>query len=107
MCVAGMDSCIHSMHNVLKTSGQQKKPSLQLLLEVLHCYVSPACIVGVQLRETSPHPRMPRLRNIRTSKDADNLNDAALIEAICYVPKSGSSMTASAVTSTSAKDVQL
>ncbi len=109
-CVAGMDSYIRSMHNALKTSGRQKKTSLQLLLEVLLCYASPACISVLQLREMSLHLGTPRIKHSCLSNEADLLHDAAahaLFEAICYIPNSGNSLTASTVTVRSAKDVQL
>ncbi len=102
-----MDSYIRSMHNALKTSGQQKRTSLQLLLKVLLCYANPACISVLQLHEMSLHLGIPRVKHSCISNDADIWNDAALIEASCYIPNSGNSMTASALTIPSAKDVQL
>lgn len=99
-----MDSYIRSMHNALKTSGQQRKTSLQLLLEVLLCYVNLACISVLQLHETSLYLALPCVKHLCTSKNAGILNDAALIEAMCYIPNS---VTASAVTIPSAKGLQL
>lgn len=61
-CVAGMDSCIHSMHNALKTSGQQKNTSLQLLPKVLLCFANAACISILQLRKMSLHLETPRIK---------------------------------------------
>ena len=102
-----MDSYIRSMHNALKTSGQQRKTSLQLLLEVLLCYINLACISVLQLREMSLHLAISRIKHLCTSQNADILNDAALIEAMRYIPNSGNFVTASPVTIPSAKDLQL
>jgi hypothetical protein len=102
-----MDSYIRSMHNALKTSGQQKKTSLQLLLKVLLCFANAACISILQLRKMNLHLGTPRIKHACLGNEADLLNGAALFEAICYIPNSANSMTASAVTTTSATDVQL
>ena len=53
------------------------------------------------------HLGTPRIKHACLGNEADLLNGAALFEAICYIPNSANSMTASAVTTTSATDVQL
>lgn len=85
-CVAGMDSYIRSMHSALKTSGQQKNTSLQLLLKALLCFVNAACISILQLRKMSLHLGTPRIKHSCLSNKADLLNDAALFEAILQIP---------------------
>ncbi len=76
-CVAGMDCYIHSMHNALKTSGQQNKTSLQLLLKVLLCFANAACISILQLHKMSLHLGTARIKHSCLSNEADLLNDAA------------------------------
>lgn len=70
-CVAGMDSYIRSMHNALKTSGQQKKTSLQLLLKALRCCANSNCISVLQLHVMSLHLGTPPGKYLCTSNDVD------------------------------------
>jgi len=74
------------MHNALKTSGQQKNTSLQLLPKVLLCFANAACISILQLRKMSLHLETPRIKRSCLSNKADLLNDAALFEAILEIP---------------------